>query len=52
MNTEVAEQSFSQLNRFKFMTRKMSYAKRLLFLKFVDHSYNKRNVKNSKFGSE
>ena len=38
MNTEVAEQSFSQLNRFKFMTRKMSYAKRLLFLKFVDHS--------------
>lgn len=41
MNTEVAEQSFSQLNRFKYMSRKMSYSKRLLFFKFIDHSHNK-----------
>jgi len=41
MSTEIAEQSFSKLNSFKYATRKMNYGKRLLFLKFVDHSYNK-----------
>ena len=46
MNTEVAEQSFSILNRFKYSTRKMSYCKRLLFLKFIDHSHNKRLTKS------
>jgi len=42
MNTEVAEQSFNRLNPFKFITRKMTYARRLLFFKFLDDSYNKR----------
>jgi len=41
MSTEIAEQSFSKLNSFKYATWKMNYGKRLLFLKFVDHSYNK-----------
>ena len=40
MNTEVAEQSFNRLNPHKFSTRKMCYAKRLLFLKFLDNTVN------------
>ena len=48
MNTEVAEQSFSRLNPFKYSTRKMSYCKRLLFLKFVDHSANLQLMRKSK----
>ena len=40
MNTEIAEQSFKEINPFKCTTRKMTYAKRWLFLKFIDHSYN------------
>ena len=46
MNTEVAEQSFSRLNPFKYATRRMNYSKRLLFLKFVDHSSNKRLLRS------
>ena len=42
MNTEVAEQSFSRINPFKYITRKMCYGKRLLFLKFLDNDYNSR----------
>ena len=42
MNTEIAEQSFSKLNPFKYATRKMNYGKRLLFLKLIDHAFNKR----------
>ena len=45
LNTEIAEQSFSRINPFKFMTRKMSYCRRLLFLKFIDHSANKQIIK-------
>ena len=45
MNTEIAEQAFSAINPFKFMTRKMSYAKRLLFFKFMDENYNSRLLK-------
>lgn len=44
MNTEVAEQSFHQLNKHKFSTRKMCYAKRLLYLKFVDDVANENWV--------
>ena len=47
MNTEIAEQSFSRINPFKFMSRKMSYCKRLLFLKFIDHSANIQVLKKS-----
>ena len=42
MNTEVAEQSFHIINPFKYMTRKMSYGRRLLFLKFIDDNFNYR----------
>ena len=42
MNTEVAEQWFNRINPFKYITRKMTYARRLLFLKFLDDSYNER----------
>ena len=44
MNTEVAEQSFNLINPFKYVTRKMTYAKRLLFLKFMDDHYNNRLI--------
>lgn len=44
MNTEVAEQSFHKLNKHKFSTRKMCYAKRLLHLKFLDDVVNKNWV--------
>ena len=42
MNTEIAEQSFKELNMLKCHTRKMTYAKRILYFKFMDHSYNTR----------
>lgn len=42
MNTEVAEQSFNRINPFKYITRKMTYARRLLYFKFLDDSYNER----------
>ena len=42
MNTEVAEQSFSKINPHKFSTRKMCYAKRLLFLNFLDNTVNEQ----------
>ena len=45
MNTEVAEQSFSRINPFKYMTRKMSYCRRLMFLKFVDDNANEMKSK-------
>ena len=49
MNTEVAEQSFARLNPYKYMTRKMSYGRRLLFMKFVDDfSNHKLQLKNAK----
>eukprot|EP00111_Clytia_hemisphaerica_P014383 TCONS_00042382-protein len=51
LNTEVAEQSNSQLNRFKYMTRKMSYCKRLLFFKFIDDTHNKICLAKSKHKS-
>ena len=44
MNTEVAEQSFHKLNKHKFSTRKMCYAKRLLHLKIVDDIVNENWV--------
>ena len=49
MNTEIAEQSFSRLNPYKYITRKMSYAKRLMFLKFIDDMYNSVRVKKFKY---
>ena len=42
MNTEIAEQSFREINMVKCTTRKMTYAKRMLFFKLMDHSYNNR----------
>ena len=44
INTEVAEQSFKEINQYKCSTRKMTYAKRLLFLKFLDHSTNLKKI--------
>ena len=44
INTEVAEQSFKEINQYKCSTRKMTYAKRLLFLKFLDHSANLKKI--------
>ena len=46
MNTEVTEQSFSRINPFKFMTRRMSYGRRLLFLKFLDDHANNHIMKD------
>lgn len=40
MNSEIAEQSFNILNKFKYITRKMSYSRRLLFFKFLDDTAN------------
>ena len=40
MNTEIAEQSFNKLNMFKYSTRKMTYSRRLVFLKFLDDTVN------------
>ena len=40
MNTEIAEQSFNRLNMFKYSTRKMTYSRRLVFLKFLDDTVN------------
>ena len=48
MNTEIAEQSFSRINPFKFITRRMSYCKWLIFLKFLDNDFNIR--KSAKIG--
>ena len=48
MNTEIAEQSFKEINIFKCSTRKMTYAKRLLFLKFIDHTQNMRLINRKK----
>ena len=45
MNMEVAEQSFAKLNPHKYSTRKMCYAKRLLYLKFLDHTINEQTMK-------
>ena len=45
MNTAVAEQSFNRINPFKYTTRKMSYCRRLLFLKFLDDNWNNRASK-------
>lgn len=45
MNTEVAEQSFNRVNPFKYITRKMSHCRRLLFLKLLDENFNNRASK-------
>lgn len=45
MNTQIAEQSFNKLNKFKYITRKMSYCRRLLFFKFLDDTCNNNIVK-------
>ena len=42
LNTEIAEQSFKEINMFKCSTRKMTYGKRMLFFKLVDHMHNLR----------
>ena len=42
MNMEVCEQSFHLLNPYKHITRNMTYAKRLCFLKILDNDYNTR----------
>ena len=47
MNTEVAEQSFNRINPFKYITRKMSYSRRLLFFKFLDDNCNNRKSKKA-----
>ena len=40
MNMEIAEQSFHLLNPYKHITRNMTYAKRLCFLKIIDDDHN------------
>ena len=45
MNTEIAEQSFNKLNPFKYITRKMTYARRLLYFKFLDDFHNSKITK-------
>lgn len=42
MNMEVGEQSFHVLNSLKHITRNMTYAKRLCFLKIIDDDFNVR----------
>ena len=42
MNMEVCEQTNHILNAFKHITRNMTYAKRLCFLKIIDNDYNER----------
>ena len=42
MNMEICEQSFHLLNPLKHITRNMTYAKRLCFLKIVDNDFNTR----------
>lgn len=44
MNTEIAEQSFRVINPFKYMTRRMTYSRRLVFLKLLDNFSNERLV--------
>lgn len=45
-NTEIAEQSFHQINPIKHISRNMTYAKRLCLLKLIDHSFNSRLEKS------
>ena len=40
MNTEIAEQSFNDINEVKYSTRKMSMYRRMLFFMFLDDSAN------------
>ena len=47
MNTEIAEQSFKEINPFKYITRKMSYCRRLMFFKFLDDNANDRMCKKN-----
>ena len=42
MNTEIAEQSFRRINPFKYITRRMTYGRMMLYLKFLDHFMNER----------
>ena len=44
MNMEICEQTFHLLNPLKHITRNMTYAKRLCFLKVVDDDFNTRLV--------
>ena len=44
MNTEAAEQSFRLLNPFKFITNRMTYGRRLLYLKLLDNFYNNKKI--------
>ena len=46
MNTEIAEQSFRLINPFKYMTRRMTYSRRLVFLKLLDNFSNERLVQS------
>ena len=48
MNTEIAK-SINSLNKFKYMTRKMTYSRILLFFKFLDDTSNKAIEKKSKY---
>jgi hypothetical protein len=51
MNTEIAEQSFSRINPFKYMTRRMTYGRRLVFLKLLDNYANERITQRRKSGT-
>ena len=44
MNTEAAEQAFRLLNPFKFITNRMTYGRRLLYMKLMDKYYNEKRV--------
>ena len=48
MNMEICEQSFHILNCYKHITRNMTYAKRLIFLKLIDDDFNRRLEKKLK----
>jgi hypothetical protein len=52
MNMEIAEQTFHLLNPYKQITRNMTYAKRLCFLKIIDDDHNTRLEKKIKSRSD
>ena len=47
-NTESCEQSFRRLNRFKYVTKKLTENKRKFFFRDVNDEYNKRLEKKLK----
>ena len=47
MNTEIAEQSFRYINPFKYITKRMTYGKRLVYLKLLDNFTNTKKEESN-----